>query len=616
MKSSNLIKLLALLLCLVLALASCGEAAQGVQDASPAALSASTGGVSSLGAKLDDAEAPTEATTTWRDFMTLYPDADEVFAELEEIGAGMELVDTNEIVVVLRSASVDKQNVVTETYTVYNMLLEKTVLTVTNKFTAVEEFEYGQDTGLYVTTISNTCAIVVARKTIAEYTEEELESNFRLDEDDVKVTYSYEFYDCAGTLLTASDSWLDVDGGTISGSYYGYSEHWLMIGSRFFVLNFCGELKNSYQENEANILYDCESGDYGYCLYADATWVDYCIQVFNKKTGDLVLQRAFRDEVEYQAYVLNNGNILVQAVTPVVDPQANYNIVWYGDKANIETFIIDVKTGEEIEIETEYLFNYVQSISDYAEAERYYKLMGYSNNVEYSSKLQNFANAYKIVDKQVDYATNYSLALNNDGSVAWDVDDLVPQDILSDGTLVYYYAGNVKLVRPNGESYLVNENAEINGDFIIYGDRVYDLDQNLIVDLTNSDYSIKGVLGDYIIAEYVDDDNDYSYRAYYVTSETDEEGNTVVGGDYEYIFEGMHYDGEEIVTFDSNGNYVVTRDTESGIVTLYNAELEPVLKDYKNIAVVSLGDVTYAITTYGGTHIYALKPASDAGLAD
>ncbi len=614
MKSSNLIKLLALLLCIVLALASCGETAQGVQGASPTALSASSGGVSSLGAKLDDAEAPTEAATTWRDFMTLYPDADEVFAELEEIGEDMDIVDVNELVAVFRGASVDKQNVVTETYIVYNLLLEKTVLTVTNKFTAVEEFEDEQDTGLYVGMIESTGAIVVSRRTIAAYTEEELESNFRLDEDDVKTTYTYEFYDYAGTLLAESDSWLDVDGGSIPSSSYGPSDRWLTIGSRHFVLNFFCELKASYQENDANILYDCESDDYGYCLYADATWADYCIQVFNKKTGDLVLQRNFHDEVEYHACVLNDGNILVQSITYVVDPQANYNLVWHGDKANIETFIIDVKTGEETALETEYFFNYMQRISDCADWERYNKIRGYGYNVEYSSKVQNFAGAYKIVDKQVDYATNYSLALNNDGSVAWDGDDLIPQDILSDGTLVYYYANTVKLVRPNGESYLVNENAEIDGDFIVYGERVYDLDKNLIVDLTNSDYEIIGVLGDYVIARYVDDDNDYHYRAYYVTSETDEEGNAVVGCDYKYIFDGVHNDGETIVTFDSN--YVVARDTESGIVTLYNAELQPVLRAPYNVYVMSYGDVTYAISSSGGIHIYALKPASDAGLAD
>lgn len=615
MKSSNLIKLLALLLCIVLALASCGESAQGVQGASPTALSASTGGVSSLGAKLDDAEAPTEATTTWRDFMTLYPEASEVFAESEEIGADMELVDANELVFIFRSASVDKQNVVTETYTAYNTLLEKIVLTVSNKYTAVEEFEDEQDTGLYVATIYDACAIVVGRRTIEAYTEEELESNFRLDEDDVKTTYSYEFYDLAGTLITKSDSYLDVYGGTFSS--YGYSDRYLAIGSRSYILNYFGELKASYQENDACILYDCVSGDYGYCLEASATWTNNCIQVFNRKTGDLVLQRLFRTDVEYYAYVLNDGGILVQALTPVVDPQANYNIVWNDEKANIETFIINVETGEETAIETEYLFEYVQSISDYAEEERYYELMGYGPNVEYSAKLQNIANGYKIADKQVDRATPYTLALNNDGSVAWDGDELVPQGILSDGTLVYYYAGGVKLVRPSGESYLVNYEASIYDDYIVYGNRVYDLDQNLLVDLTESGYSFKCVLGDYVIASYFDEyDERYYNRAFYATELTDGEGNAQETYNSMAIFEGVHYDGEEIRDF--GDGYVVTRDSASGIYTLYNAELEPVMRAYGNINVMPLGDVTYAIAYTSGydVRLYVLKPASDAGLAD
>lgn len=613
MKSSNLFKLLALLLCAVIALASCGETAQGVQNATPVALSASSGGVSNLGAKLDDAEAPAEAATTWRDFITFYPDKYEVLAELEEIGENMELVDCNDFVMIFRSASVDKNNIVTETYKIYNMILGEFVLTVTNQYTATEEFDNTQDTILQVVATSG--AIMVIRYELTPYTDEELESNFRLDEGDVKGTCLFEYYDYAGTLLIKSNGRLDIH--VSSGSSYSPNNRLLQIGSTSFVLNWCGELKASYKENEAYFDFDCESGDYGYFLEADGIWTDNCIQVFNKETGDLVLQRLFRDEVEYEAYVLNDGNILVQTVTPVVDPQANYNVVWYGEKANIETFIINVKTGEETAIETEYLFNYVESISDYSEMERFYELMDYGQSVEYSAKVQNFAGGYKIVDKQVDRATPYNLVLNNDGSVAWDGDDLIPQDMLSDETLVYYYAGNLKLVRPNGESYLVNNNAMIVGDFIVYGDRVYDLDQNLVVDLTDSDYSFEGVIGDYVIAQRFDEyDGGYYYRAYYATEELDEEGNAQVVYTSKSVFEGMHNDGEIIEGFDDN--YVVTRDTASGIYTLYNAELDPVLRAYGGINVMPIGDVTYAIayTNRYVMRLYALKPASDAELAD
>ena len=381
--------------------------------------------------------------------------------------------------------------------------------------------------------------------------------------------------------------------------------------------------------------FDFVMGDYGYYLSALSTLTgSRClIQIYNVKTGALLYEHTVRPvgvgfsnyyETDFQASVLNNGNIYVAVSTLLDEDEADFMYMVEDEKLNFKSYIIDVTDGSIINcINDTYLITEVVSKAQL-------DLIAELEDEEhiYSDKLLNIGVAYKVENKTIREPMLVSLDSNlnvltsiNLRELAYEADfdnqGLSAVSFLKSGDMLIKLVDNAPagyaVVTMSGKirSY-VPKNAEIFGDTIaIYTDdgmyksytALYDLDLKCLFEFDKEGYQQVYNVGENFVAVYngADMDDFENIEEYYDMTRiqliTKENGQYVA-------YDKLNL--EEIVKVEKS--FIITYD--DGKYNLYNDKLEKlVASEYMIYTIVNDECVLVYTVVDGETVYYTLKAA-------
>ena len=497
---------------------------------------------------------------------------------------------------ILREADVDHMNVVTEVFTVYNVELKKTVLTVQNQYKHGYYSTFDWE-NLYVTDekvtypesemsvsvrtlnsyINEVYVICVAKATVTPIDEEIRKENEDACIYDIKV--SYDYYDVAGKLIasTAQTEWEPV-----SGNWESKNTSY-RIGDTFVTFDAnTGEsvYVSNYDTGRYRAAYDAENEKYGYFLgqgmYGALDSPLPFVEVFSKASGNCIRRHYVKDAMNANAFVLEDGDVLIEKVSVFDEDETNekpdFNLLGFSVK--VDHYILDVETGTEQALELDFvIFDLIPSNSSRFEELEDWGPTEHAVNVATVGKYDN--NTVTEEGKVI--------VLDNDGTVMFTFEQLTPEHsieidpldlgvfLLDNGEYLVDLQGVVAhraIVTKDGKvrSYLPL-GAEVVGELVVMEDGIYDYDLNRLYTFENEGYTFEYVIGGRIIASspYKDEEAGDSI-AYYVMNRTD------AGFDPQRVLVDC-----ELLADQSSEDYVMAYNFKTQKYVLYNAELRHLL---------------------------------------
>ena len=530
------------------------------------------------------------------------------------------MVDSNEVLLVLRNAKIDHLNNITETFTVYNTELQTEVLKVENtyEYGEYEPFDwthyYYKDLDLKfpenvmkveaaVDHYNGLPYIKVSRAKITPVEKAVFEEN---EGNSHTVEITYDYYDVAGTEIVKGAQKDDVHDISL------FALSFVNVVATFDADTYKMTSKVDADNKVIRYDYDSENETYGYYLngvqQSALGDTESFFEVYNKEDGSLVLRYYLDgDKGIGSAFAMAGGDVLVQYVKVVdKDKGEKYNFEFEGMPVMIETYLVDVPTGTGKKVEPGYFFEQIITAEDFIE-----EYDTESKGITLTKSAANMAIGIDISSGKLDENNPYDfLVLNNDGSVMFKMDRMIPEHVFGAGT------GNGMdpfgyTQLPSGD-YLVNiagfesirgdqatraivsaegkvrayltDYAEVVGKYVVYDGNVYDYDMKPVFELSKNDYTFEGGIGNNIIvSKYIDE----GMRYYKLTDNGGSLGTEVL------------LDGEDISRIDFSTDYIVVQTAEDGKYHLYNAELEHVLTT-RNEMHINLCDDKYIV----GTELY------------
>ena len=615
-KSSKFIKLLAALLCVVMAFVSCSGDTTNTDGVNPDAVKP----LSESGPLLDDATAgapyvPPVYSSLSELYEIKYKNPD-YFKEAFKLNG--EIEDSDGIAVIMKTSEIGADNLAKEVYSVYNRITGECVLTVENSYEYVNGNKPNEvDVDLYSfdTEILPFTVIVVEKINRTLITDAEKEGNFRFDDSlYYKEETSYEFYDMSGNLFDTanfvSTPYIDFTG--------SYSTPFVVsVNGNTHLFNLKSECVKSYEECEDTILYDVVRGSYGFVI-ANTMYNKKFVQVYDLISGAIFAQYDLTGASVVS--ILENGNIFVQYHTLVEDDGADYDYTENGEKYTLETAIINIETGEKTEIETDYKVESVRAISDSKVVEEIYSLADIPYEATYKDTVINIAYARKIENKHL--LQGYMLYIDNSFNVSFvshgDMPENAPllaesYELLSNGATLYDMGGYQTIIYSDGSFVNLPNDAVVHDPVIVTENKVYDLKLNVIANRNDYGY------------DYLENDNDeyfqrklmykgttgnsaifYSYERY--TDGYTDDDKPIYKFEYRYyrVYKsGDSYSIQEIYDWDSEkedsivkieSGYVIANN-KNGKYVLYNSNFEHVYTTENPMTVKNFGD-QYWFETY------------------
>ena len=248
-------------------------------------------------------------------------------------------------------------------------------------------------------------------------------------------------------------------------------------------------------------------GDYGYVRKGD----EYYIYDLTKWIDIAYLYKAESRYEDVEYYVLQNGNVLMTAVTRLPDGAVSYDYIENGEKYDIVYVMIDVAAKTASPLEFGYVINDLYAVED-----------GFTD----AAAELNVVTVYPVVDGYVNYNGGMTLLVDNELKVVCELPELgrlvadglyVRETGFPNGSYVYELVdANGKHVRYlSDNAYYSSYNGHIEQD-----NKFYSFNYELLVDL--SEYYSYGYYGSYyklvkqieIPAEVEGEDPTYEYETY------------------------------------------------------------------------------------------------------
>ncbi len=641
MKHMNLIRLLAVLLCAMLLMAACSSGEElppeeNQQTGEPTPDAENNEGT-------EQPSAPVEVEPVLKNFFTFTSVKPWKTLKTAERLEG-EYIFSNDHLMVLRDSKVDAMNQATETFTVFNMETGEAVLTKTNTYTYRADYAYfdwdymrwhedgaciHDPDAIYPESLmdvsirniwangSGAYALVIEVRRAAFTPINEDSDEYDVDYYDVQTTY--EYYDAFGVKLAESTRAAEPyvlydDNGDITA----------MIGASTVTFDIQTGAAISVTASDGVVRkykYDGENETYGYYLnqyqeVAHGSWRCF-FEVYDKASGTRVIRHYIEECYDASAYLLQNGNVLVQAWN-LAEQGMDYD---YEDKDGCRwtqnTYIVEVPTGKVTEVSLNYVLNSVKSRQEAME-EMELEALG----IYLTENVANFAIAYKINEQKIQEEGVTILVLGNDGSILFEFSKIIPEhyiddssqyisfgfSILSNGDYLVELDDNLShadyaIVTQDGRvrAYLTDE-AKIAGEYVVLPDGIYDYDLKKLYDFAENDVEFEYVVGERILVSMI----------------PDEDSDPVIGTYYYELYkeEGLFltksaFGGENVTIDQVKKDYVIVCDGDTGKYVLYNVDLEHVLTTMDTMSVYSCGD-RYVVGTYidvpgyDGTVVYTL----------
>ena len=555
MKYIHLMKLLSVLLCMVMLFAGCTQKDDEKETTGTTDTQAGTDETTEPVTE-PETEPETEAETEPDTHAPVDPTLENFFkfeylenwdhmdpTSLERLD--VEFVTQNNHILVYRTLDVDVHNVVTETYTVYNLEMGKVVLEKTHTYP--NGINYDTYQGAYVTTdefgnpqykYPESMMIVRMRNSISnpflsvlhlEVTE--IEESVREENPNgyyYEIKPHVEYYDMAGNLVASADAF-DLDIEFIqdrTGIFKNQPYLTYMVGSVYATLNSeNGQLISLVDVTGIKQYgeYDVEANGYGYLMNRDTNTVydKSFLEVYRKSTGEHVLRYFYNPAADYvDAWVLRNGDVLIQEEFELDEDSATKpDFVDNGVGYVLDHYILDVETGVTKPVEFSYYVKSLSSREDFAEI---FELE--DTGVTLTENAVNLAVAIEFKPQgHLDNNAKKILVLDNDLEVMFTLDRLIPEhkiqeigdasmglvpDIgilpLKNGYyLVDLYNGAIApraIVNGKGEvtTYLTEDMYVADG-YIVSEDGIYDFGMNLKFAFSEKTYEFAHLLGNKVI---------------------------------------------------------------------------------------------------------------------
>ena len=243
-----------------------------------------------------------------------------------------------------------------------------------------------------------------------------------------------------------------------------------------------GEIIHS--ESEDTIVFrpefDTVCGDFGYQIDHDtATLYVYDLT----KWIDCIMTYTIPSSYDYEIFMLENGNVLIQSIDLVDRYAVSYDIVYYGDKCNIDYTIIDPAAKQVKAVEFGY---YVVNVDN--------AISGLTENAE------NVLAIHPIRNDRIDFNRTVYVVVDNELNVKMDVTDYVESNavLVADGVFVgqirYNNSTAYVLCIMTADGTVVRtlpNNVFIGDTYIEINNKFYDFDMNLLIDCDAEDgYSL------------------------------------------------------------------------------------------------------------------------------
>jgi hypothetical protein len=315
------------------------------------------------------------------------------------------------------------------------------------------------------------------------------------------------------------------------------------------------------------------------------------LEIYDLESGACTLRYHYETS-NHSAFVLNNGNVLISYASIVDEDSVNMtpDIVIMGMQMAVDNYVLDVSTGKVEQTDFNYLPYILINRDTYLQMD--------NDGIEITENVDNVFIGFELGQRVTEMSDMRLMALNNDLTVAFVVDTLVPEQnpayLIGAGGIITLDNGDYlvmldsaatgkAIVTKNGRirSYL-GADAQVVGDFVVTPDGVYDYDMNekFLFETEMAEYSFVTAIRDNIIlsktSTYIDElyDTTKEVTEYYVLDCYKNEFTATL------IFEE-----QSIVEDQTTNDYIVTVNKETGKYTLYNINLEHVLttSSYMNI---------------------------------
>ncbi len=234
---------------------------------------------------------------------------------------------------------------------------------------------------------------------------------------------------------------------------------------------------------------DKKQGDYYYDMVDEDGYELGSVAVYNASL-ELIAYHEVPRYLEGQGYfIMNNGNVLLQGAEYLGEFAEKYDWMEDGEKLDLHTFVLNVEKGTVKELDLDY---YIENVQTQAAAEDWL----------YNEKIENVAWIVEIEDEKLDWTDSATklVSLDNNGKVKGVIDGLVanqapelPELVATNRWVVKDLAGNQYLLNEAGEV-LGNVNGldlnDLNPNYIVLNDKIYDWDLNLKYNVSANDASI------------------------------------------------------------------------------------------------------------------------------
>ena len=339
--------------------------------------------------------------------------------------------------------------------------------------------------------------------------------------------------------------------------------------------------------------YDVESFDFEYKGYM-YTSTDTKLMIFNRSGICCAIYTA-DDNSEMNYFVLNNGNVLVQEITPVSNFES-CDFVLNGNRFILKSSIVNFVNGETTEIELGFLVDSLET--------KYYQKAVESNALILKKGYENYATVYNVANGSIAKHADLVVVSNelevlftfsNDAEgvdLAYDDIWYVTDDYYAIYVDDYSYVGGYAIFDYYGEliSYVVDSAEMIGNGYFVTANGIYDVNMDLVIDLLAEGYS--------------DRNNGFFSKMNYKT-----------GGEEYYLFSAqseemkMVADGVDMTFVDSTSSIYVLYDVENDVYVAYNMWGDELVVSYEELTLYDVNDEFNFISTNldGKSIIYIVK---------
>ncbi len=427
--------------------------------------------------------------------------------------------DADENLVVMRTTDLDNMNYVIETYKVYDLVKNEVIFEKTNKYLynetedqtkmsveieypliVVTETKYNEKTDSYGNTVLSE---KYSSYYVAAKDGKELASNAK--NADLTVHTVKNLYACTVTGTNQTTYWLDSDlnvmrteAAVANAGDYSYSYN--------FFAEYNGYL---YSSDESTVTVYDKDGMVS-AVYTAST-----------SAAGLLVPKAI-----VNAYVLNNGYVLIQEMIPLASDAEEYDVMATGMKVNIETYVMDHRDGELKEVEVDFVISELESAYTGATNTGYssfpFKLVGENENQAY---------VYTVKDGSYDIYDVKYVVIDNDLNITYTVKTNFEYNMFDESEAVTenLFVMEMPLGANNEQAYLLDVDgtviSPITSEFEVVGNNIltwygiYDMSMKLVYDFTATEWTpVLDTDGENIFVTRYNNVND-TYETYTFDSE-------------------------------------------------------------------------------------------------